>query len=97
MKAFIETNFKMIDIDNDGIIGENEYRFNCITRVAVDSIQVVDDAFTKLLDVSTLIYFFLHYRFGCCGGCFHITISRFGHRFFFFQTRERKNNTQIFV
>lgn len=42
----------MIDIDNDGIIGANEYRFNCITRVAVESIQVVDDAYNKLTDVS---------------------------------------------
>lgn len=52
MKAFIETNFKMIDIDNDGIIGANEYRYNCITRIAVENIQVVDDAYNKLTDVS---------------------------------------------
>lgn len=52
MKAFIETNFKMIDIDNDGIIGPNEYRYNCITRVAVENIKVVDDAYNKLVDVS---------------------------------------------
>lgn len=55
MKAFIETNFKMLDIDNDGIVGANEYRYNCITRIAVDGIQVVDDAFNKLLDVSIAI------------------------------------------
>lgn len=54
MKAFIEANFKMIDIDSDGVIGTKEYRFNCITRVAVDNIQTVDDAFDKLLDVSTI-------------------------------------------
>lgn len=52
MKAFIEANFKMIDIDSDGIIGAKEFRYNCITRIAVDNIQVVDDAFEKLLDVS---------------------------------------------
>lgn len=52
MKAFIEANFKMIDIDNDGVIGAKEYRYNCITRIAVDNIQVVDEAFDKLLDVS---------------------------------------------
>lgn len=52
MKAFIEANFKMIDIDNDGIIGAKEYRYNCITRIAIEDIQVVDDAFDKLLDVN---------------------------------------------
>lgn len=54
MKAFIEANFKMIDIDSDGVIGTKEFRYNCITRVAVDNIQTVDDAFDKLLDVSTI-------------------------------------------
>lgn len=52
MKAFIEANFKMIDIDGDGIIGAKEYRYNCITRIAVENIQLVDDAFNKLLDVN---------------------------------------------
>lgn len=51
MKAFIEANFKMIDIDGDGIVGAKEYRYNCITRIAVDNIDVVDQAFNKLLDV----------------------------------------------
>lgn len=54
MKAFIESSFRMMDVDNDGIVGANEYRYNCINRIAVDSIQVVDDAFNKLLDVSTV-------------------------------------------
>lgn len=54
MKAFIEANFKMIDIDNDGIIGAKEYRYNCITRIAIEDIQVVDDAFNKLLDVNLI-------------------------------------------
>lgn len=52
MKAFIEANFKMMDIDSDGIVGAKEYRYNCITRIAVENIQIVDDAFNKLLDVN---------------------------------------------
>lgn len=56
MKAFIEANFRMIDIDSDGVIGAKEYRYNCITRVAVESIQVVDDAFNKLLDVNVSFF-----------------------------------------
>lgn len=57
MKAFIEANFKMIDIDSDGVIGTKEFRYNCITRVAVDNIQTVDDAFDKLLDVNKIYLF----------------------------------------
>lgn len=63
MKAFIEANFKMIDIDSDGVVGTKEFRYNCITRVAVDNIQTVDDAFDKLLDVNTKISFFFLFHF----------------------------------
>lgn len=57
MKAFIEANFKMLDINGDGVVSAEEYRYNCITRIAVDDIQIVDEAFNKMLNVS-LIYFF---------------------------------------
>ncbi|CRK93954.1 CLUMA_CG007481, isoform A [Clunio marinus] len=50
MKAFIEANFKMMDLDNDGLIGVQEFRYNCIQRLAIDNIQVVDDAFYSLLN-----------------------------------------------
>lgn len=50
MKAFIKSQFQLIDVDGDGIVGAKEFRYNCITRIAVESIQVVDDAFNKLLD-----------------------------------------------
>lgn len=52
MRAFIESNFKLLDIDNDGIVGVNEYRYNCITRVAVDDIAPIDKAFDTLLSVN---------------------------------------------
>lgn len=41
----------MMDFDGDGIVGAKEFRYNCITRIAVENIQVVDEAFDKLLDV----------------------------------------------
>lgn len=52
MRAFIEANFKMIDVDSDGLIGVQEFRYNCIQRLATDDIKVVDDAFNQLLNVS---------------------------------------------
>lgn len=52
MKAFIEANFKMVDLNGDGIISGEEFRYNCITRIAVDDIKVVDEAFNRLLNVS---------------------------------------------
>lgn len=52
MRAFIEANFKMMDINSDGVIGMEEFRYNCIQRLAIDEIKVVDDAFNSLLNVS---------------------------------------------
>ncbi|KAI8036585.1 sarcoplasmic calcium-binding protein, beta chain-like [Drosophila subpulchrella] len=50
MRAFIESNFKLLDIDSDGIVGVKEYRYNCITRVAIDDITPIDKAFETLLN-----------------------------------------------
>lgn len=54
MKAFIEANFKVIDLNGDGIVTAPEFRYNCITRIAVDNIKAVDDAFESLLNVTIL-------------------------------------------
>lgn len=50
MKAFIEANFKVIDLNGDGIVSAAEYRYNCITRIAVDNIKTIDEAFESLLN-----------------------------------------------
>lgn len=52
MKAFIEANFKMMDADGDDLVSRNEFRYNCISRCAVDDVKIIDDAFEKLLNVS---------------------------------------------
>ncbi|GLV34536.1 Sarcoplasmic calcium-binding protein 1 [Carabus blaptoides fortunei] len=49
MKMFIDSNFKMVDLNDDGVIGADEYRFNCVTKFAVDDVDVIDDAFDNLL------------------------------------------------
>lgn len=52
MKAFIEANFKMMDGDGDDLVSKNEFRYNCISRIAVDDVKIIDTAFDKLLNVS---------------------------------------------
>lgn len=51
MKAFIESNFKMLDINQDGILGIDEFRYDCVQRMVVDDIEIVNDAFNNLLNV----------------------------------------------
>ena len=52
MKAFIDSNFRLCDVNNDGVIGVEEFRYNAIQRLATDEIKIVDDAFNSLLNVS---------------------------------------------
>ncbi|XP_060522315.1 sarcoplasmic calcium-binding protein, alpha chain isoform X2 [Cylas formicarius] len=49
MKMFIDSNFKMVDLNDDGVIDADEYRFNCITKFPIDDVEVVDEAFNSML------------------------------------------------
>lgn len=61
MKAFIEANFRQIDIDSDGMIGVNEYRYDVVQRMVVEDIKIIDDAYETLLNVSIRQY----YQYAC--------------------------------
>ncbi|XP_057669454.1 sarcoplasmic calcium-binding protein, alpha chain [Diorhabda carinulata] len=50
MKMFIDSNFKMVDLNDDGVIAADEYRFNCITKFPIDDVEIVDEAFNNLLN-----------------------------------------------
>ncbi|CAH0563551.1 unnamed protein product [Brassicogethes aeneus] len=50
MKMFIDSNFKMLDLNDDGVVDADEYRFNCITKFAIDDVDIVDEAFNNLLN-----------------------------------------------
>lgn len=48
MRALIDEQFKTVDVDGDGSVGLDEFRVDCVNRMAYTSIDVVDDAFNKL-------------------------------------------------
>merc|ERR1711953_466570 len=48
-KFFIDSSFRTIDVDGDGSVGVDEYRCDCVKRMAYKSIKELDDAFEKLL------------------------------------------------
>ncbi|KAL5281216.1 Scp1 family protein [Megaselia abdita] len=49
-KAFVESSFNLIDINSDGIVGIEEYRYNCISRIAIGDIAPIDKCFEALLN-----------------------------------------------
>jgi Ca2+-binding EF-hand superfamily protein len=48
-RAFIETTFSSVDQDGDGSVGLEEYRYDCVSRMAYSSVDDLDSAFNKML------------------------------------------------
>merc|ERR1712154_550341 len=49
-RQFIDGFFKTIDVDGDGTVGLDEYRSDCVKRMAYKSIKDLDAAYEKLLN-----------------------------------------------
>ncbi|XP_013148329.1 PREDICTED: sarcoplasmic calcium-binding protein 1 isoform X1 [Papilio polytes] len=50
MRAFIESNFRMIDLNSDGVLALEEYRYDCVQRMVLEDIKIIDEAFYSLLN-----------------------------------------------
>ncbi|XP_043265266.1 sarcoplasmic calcium-binding protein 1 isoform X2 [Colletes latitarsis] len=50
MKMFIDSHFKLVDLNDDGVIAADEFRYNCVTRIPVDNIHILDEAYQSLLN-----------------------------------------------
>ncbi|RLU17138.1 hypothetical protein DMN91_011207 [Ooceraea biroi] len=50
MKMFIDSHFKILDMNEDGVIGAEEFRYDCVSRIAVDNVDVLDKAYQSLLN-----------------------------------------------
>jgi len=47
-KTFIDGYFRTVDVDGDGSIGINEYRYDCVNRAAYKSIEALDASYKTL-------------------------------------------------
>jgi len=53
-KFFIEAQFRTIDVDGDGSIGIDEFRYDCVSRMAYPNVDVLDEAFNKIAESGDL-------------------------------------------
>ena len=54
--------FSSLVLSGDGNIGIEEYRQDCVKRMAYSDIKQLDEAYAKLAGLITLSYFILHQK-----------------------------------
>lgn len=45
----------IMSIPEDGVICAEEFRYDCVSRIAVDNVDILDKAYQSLLNVSEVI------------------------------------------
>jgi len=53
-KFFIEGQFRTIDVDGDGSIGLEEFRLDCVSRMAYPTIEALDNSFKSIAEGGSL-------------------------------------------
>ncbi|CAG0890559.1 unnamed protein product [Darwinula stevensoni] len=48
LKMFVDSRFKTIDLNDDGVIDLSEFRIDCVQRMAYEFIEEIDDAFEAI-------------------------------------------------
>ena len=66
-----------MSVPEDGVIGAEEFRYDCASRIAVDNVDILDKAYQSLLNVSEIIWLFNKIRMKIPLNSFFYTLLNF--------------------